>query len=239
MSKQPIELKKFNPLITDALRDALLRRNETWKFLKTEHKANDAKAVLEDARDFGTKLSEEIVELVDYLKAHPKHAAQADALLDRYEAVNGYIREIQDCLNRDFEQKQKEAEARKFDWTKNILAALTIPGILITGVKNGVGNGRFSIEQALWSGLAISIPTVFHKNFKDFFTHAAQNACAVPQIIKNDIRVYYAREIFREKKHAAELCFATAGKAINDNAAKGMRATAKLGRIFARRGPQP
>ncbi len=239
MKKEISALDKFSPLNTDRLRKVLVRRNVAWDFVKTEHTASDTKTMLEDVRNFGAEVTEEVFALLNYQKAHPKHTAQVENLLDRYETINAYLREIQDCLTSDFDQKQREAEAKKFDWIKNVSAVLTIPGIFVTGVKNGVGHGLVSIDQALISGFAISIPTVFHKNFKTFFSQAARNVCAAPQIAKNDIRVYYAREIFKEKKLAVTLSFATAAKAINDNVEVGVRTVRGIKKIFGRGGPQP
>jgi hypothetical protein len=247
MSEEQNKLSDFNDLIHEKMGELIDLRSNTWKWLATEHTIKDTEARLNEARTISEELSQIAHGLVDHKKAVPADAKEVDSSFKIFDLVRGYEREIHECLNRDLDAKKKAASDNKFDYVKNVAFILSVPGLFITGVKNGVGNGHIDVNEALVLGFAVSIPTVFHKKTKSLFSKAAKNICsvptalmAVPASIGSDMRVVYVREIVKEKTNSAQVCFATAAKSINDNV-KATRAqmTVGLGRLFGRRGPRP
>lgn len=239
MKRKNSDIRKFDSLLTERLCNVLLRRSEVWDFVKTEHTDRDATEYLYDVREFGKQISDDITTLLEYKTSSPQHEKYIEALLDRYEAINKYLRETQDCLNDDIRKIQKEKDAKKIDRIKNATFLFGLPIGFIASVHNGLGEGQFTAKEATIVGFAISIPIVFEKSFRNLFQNAAKDICDVPQIIRNDLRVYCATQMVRQCSQGAQLCFATAAKSINDNVKDGgQRMKRGLEKVFGRAGPK-
>ncbi|MDE1901868.1 MAG: hypothetical protein KGI37_09525 [Alphaproteobacteria bacterium] len=239
MNEQKINLSNLDAAISDKMDELILRRNDAWDFLETEHPAKDTEVRLKDIRAVGKNLSVIPVALNAYKKQNPQDAERVNMLMHNYEILHDYVREIQECLTRDYDAIKKSSYDAKIDYVKNVTFLFGLPIGFIASVKNGVGHGHISPEEAMVVGFAISIPTVFHKTAKNLFKAAAKEIYAVPKAITNDMRVVYAREIVKEHTHNTHVCFAVAAKSINDNVkVTSNRATARLRRLLGH-GPKP
>lgn len=247
MGEQENSLSNLDDLIFEKMGELIASRSSIWKWVSTEHTAGDTETRLNQYRI----LSEEIADIASKLGEHkriaPDDAEKVDNLLSRFDILHNYEHDIQDCLNRDLDAKRKAASDAKFDYVKNVAFILSVPGLFVTGVKNGIGNGHINVNEAMVIGFAVSVPTVFHKSVKSFFSKVANAVCAVPTALlavpasfDNDMRIYYVKEIIKKKTNSAHICLTAASKSINDNVnLTRARIKVGLGKMFGQRGPRP
>lgn len=240
------KLSDLNDLMLEKMGELIDLRSNTWKWVSAAHTAKDTEARLNEVRILSDELSRIARSLVDHKKAVPADGAETENLLKRFDLLHDYERDIQECLTSDLATKKKERSDTNIDYVKNVTFIFGLPIAFVTSVKNGVGHGSIDVDQALLVGFAISIPTVFHKSVKSLFSQAAKSVCAIPATlyavpasIRNDMRVYYAKEIIRQKAKGARACFAASAKSVNDNVqATRTRMKAGLKRLWRRSDPR-
>jgi hypothetical protein len=247
MTDEQKTLADFKTAIFDKIDNILDLRDETWDFLKSKHTVTESEARLQEISDHSKEVSKIGKALNAIKRDTPAQETSVNAVIADLDRLNGFVVEIQTLIAKDCDSKQREAESKKVDLIKNATFFFGIPGLFVTGVKNGIGNGHIDVNEAMLIGFAVSIPTVFHKSVHKLFSKAAKGVCsiptglrAVPASIGNDMRVVYVREIIKEKTNSAKVCFSTAAKSINDNASAGKRQTSALiKRVLGKHGPKP
>ena len=247
MTTEQITLTDFKTAIFDKIETIFDLRDETWDFVKSKHTLADCDARMQEIADHSKNVSRFGKALNAMKRAKPGLQLSIIDVVADLDRLNGLVVEIQTLLARDHEIKQREADGKKVDVVKNATFILGIPGLFVTGVRNGIGNGHLDVNEAMLIGFAVSIPTVFHKSVRKAFSNVANNVCAVPRGLRampasigDDMRTVYIRETIRETTTNAKLCFSAAAKAINDNARVGRAQTAAFAkRVFGRRGPRP
>src|SRR6185312_962241 len=99
--------------------------------------------------------------------------AEHEALAERCRKLNEYTRDMFHALAEDLQKLQRAEEKKKYDLIKDAGFIIGTPSVLITMVKNGLGEGRISVEAAAGAGVVIGSTVVFHKRLLKAFKTAS------------------------------------------------------------------
>jgi len=244
MGEQETKFEGLNEILNEKFIQVSKLKRDTWNFVLEQHSLEDTVVRLKEFQTFTGETFEYWRVMWEHADAHPEDATKVDALLEKFKLIDKDEDSIRDVLNQDRLEKEQEKKDKKVDLIKNVTFLLGVPGVFVTGVKNGVGNGHIDQNEALLIGFAISIPTIFHKSIRSAFSKGAKALCSVPSVIKaipaavsNDMRIVYVREMIKDAKNQAHTCFSSAAKSINDNCSS--RPKSALRRMLGRRDPKP
>jgi hypothetical protein len=150
------------------------------------------------------------------------------------------VRDLQSNLGQDIDHKQRDREAKKVNYVQNASLLFGLPGLFVTGVKNGIGHGKISPDEAMYIGFAVSVPIVFQKSLRRVCGRALKGISSLPQAIHNEHRANNVQRMAANYSMDIQIGFALTAKSVNDNLS-GIKRSAVAGLRFVKgkRGPNP
>lgn len=240
MTEQSEKLKDLQTAVAMKTVQVLELRTEIGEFLGTKHSVAEAQQRLEDLVNRTNSVAGLGIAIINYSTSHPEQVDKVESLMMGFDRLNGYVSDLQSNLSQDIDHKQRDREAAKVNYVQNTSLLFGLPGLFAAGVKNGIGDGKISVDEAMYIGFAISVPVVFQKSIRKICGRALNNIGSMPQALHDDRRVNSVRQIAASYSMDMQIGFALAAKSVNDNLSYVKRSTrAVLNFVRGRSKPSP
>ena len=188
-------------------RQLLKERQDIRNFVETLHTTKETAKAQTHVNRLEQEISTILQSLLDTQDISTSFRVEANNLCQRCRELNNYTRDMHKALADDLVLRQLAEEKKVVDLIKQATFFFAIPGVFITAVKNGVGHGTISVDEATGAGLIVSTVVISNKKIKSAFQAASKAICDIPRQIKNSFLLFYVKETIKENKIATQEAF--------------------------------
>ncbi len=190
------DLKKFEALIKNEREVLLLEQDKVIEILLCPHSFEETKQLKKAVLKSNLEINGILFPLLQVESASTceEYKKEAQKLYSQCRALKEEIRITDKLIDDDLayfafikKQQEKADIARTkaaIDLTKTATFYIVTVGACVTAVKNGLGDGLVSLNQAILAGLALCTGVTFHKPITAGLKKTAKAICEIPKKIK-------------------------------------------------------